>query len=80
MESIEAIKYMINKRGSSARAVSIRLDRAPTFLGSSFSHGSTPRIDTMANIAEILGYKLVLKDNTEEIELTPTKKEKADNE
>lgn len=71
MNSTDCIKLMTTLAGKSLRQVSEEMGRAPTFLSTTFYKGSTTRVDTFADIANVTGCKVIVKlrDGTE-IEVT----------
>lgn len=69
MNTRDAIQKMCEIEGKSQRTVSKEIGRAPTFLSSSLTKGSIPRVDTMAAIARTCGFELVLRGHGVTIEL-----------
>ena len=69
MNTKDAIQRMCELGGKSQRTVSKEIGRAPTFLSSSLTKGSIPRVDTMAAIARTCGFELVLRGHGVTIEL-----------
>lgn len=69
MDSKQAIEKMCGVAGKSQRTVSSEIGRNPTFIGTTLSKGSVPRVDTMAKIAEACGFELVLRGHGVTIEL-----------
>lgn len=65
----QAIEVMCERSGKSQRAVSSEIGKAPTFVGTTLSKGSVPRVDTMAAIARACGFELVLRGHGVEIAL-----------
>ncbi|MGN0034539.1 MAG: hypothetical protein ACI364_02265 [Coriobacteriales bacterium] len=49
--------------------LSRRMGKARTFVSSTLTHSSTPRADTLSEMARLLGYKLILRGHDEEIEI-----------
>lgn len=60
MNVLEAIRQMSASSGVSLRKVSADIGRAETFLTTSLTRGSVPRIDTLKGIANGFGYALLL--------------------
>lgn len=69
MNTRDAIERMCELGGKSQRTVSKEIGRNPTFLGTTLSKGSVPRVDTMAKVAEACGFELVLRGHGVVIEL-----------
>lgn len=65
----QAIDKMCEEAGKSQRTVSKEIGRNPSFLSTSMSKGSVPRVDTMAAIARACGFELVLRGHGVEISL-----------
>ena len=65
----QAIDKMCAEAGKSQRTVSKEIGRNPSFLSTSMSKGSIPRVDTMAAIARSCGFELVLHGHGVTIEL-----------
>lgn len=63
----QAIDKMCEEAGKSQRTVSKEIGRNPSFLSTSMSKGSVPRVDTMAAIARACGFELVLRGHGVEI-------------
>lgn len=62
---------MIDGTGVSHTELSRRMDRADRFIAVTLSRSSVPRADTLARIARVCGWRLVLEreDGSERIEL-----------
>lgn len=60
---------MMKKSGLSASKLSLNLGKSRAYIASMLSHGSVPKVDTMARIAHECNYQLVLKSDDDEIEL-----------
>lgn len=70
MNTTDAIRHMISQSGKTLRSVSIESDRAPTFLSTTLGKTSkAARADTLAKVARICGYRLVLVGRGEEVEV-----------
>ena len=65
----QAIDKMCEEAGKSQRTVSKEIGRNPSFLSTSMSKGSVPRVDTMVKIAGACGFELVLRGHGVEIPL-----------
>ena len=77
MDSSEVLRYVVNHSGKSQRAISIELGKVPTYISSTFTQRSIPTIETMANIANVCGYDLVLikRSSNEQIRIDPQTEE-----
>lgn len=61
MNTTNAIKAMMSESGTTATDLSSALGRHRNFVATTLSRGSTPRADTLANMAHAMGYELVLR-------------------
>lgn len=73
MNTKQAIERMMEKSRYSASALSLAMGKARTFIGSTFYNKSTPRVDTLAQAAEVMGYKLQLTNGEDVITIDPPK-------
>lgn len=71
MQITEAIKHMCEKSGKGVVGASQALGKSRMYLSALISRWSYPRTDTLVQIAQACGYKLVLEGNGEKIELDP---------
>lgn len=71
MKTSEAIRHMIDESGISCRSLSASIGRSPTFVSTTLAKDSTPRADTLAAMADAMGYELVLRGRGEEIRIDP---------
>lgn len=60
METTQALREMVRRSPTSARAASISMGRAEKFVQSTIAHGHDVQCSTMARIARALGYGLAL--------------------
>ena len=60
MNTVEAIRQMLSAAGLSVRKAGAAMHRAPTYLSSFLTRGSTPRADVLARVADVCGYVLAL--------------------
>ena len=72
MNTKQAIEHMMEKSRYSASALSLAMGKARTFIGSTFYNKSTPRVDTLAQAAEVMGYKLQLTKGDDVITIDPS--------
>lgn len=72
MQVNDAIDQMLDTSGMTKAGVSAALGKHRNYLSSTIYQGATPKIDTLANMAAAMGYKLVLVGHGEEIEIDPT--------
>lgn len=59
----------------SGRALSAAMGRHPNFVSSTLTKGSVPRVDTLACMADVMGYRLVLEGRGERIPIDPPAQE-----
>ena len=71
MNTKQAIERMMDKSRYSASALSLAMGKARTFIGSTFYNKSTPRVDTLAQAAKVMGYKLQLTNGDDVITIDP---------
>ena len=60
MDATSAIRQMLATSGLSARAASSMMGRAETFIKTILRRNSSSRVDTLAAIADVCGYDLIL--------------------
>ena len=60
MDTISAIRETMRVSGHGLMKTSKLLGKNNSYLASSFSRGSTPRADTLAKIAKVNGFNLIL--------------------
>ena len=72
MQTLEAIRHMCDTSGQKIAEVSKAIGRSRAFLSNMLTRGNNPRIDTLIEIADACGYKVVLEGQGERIELAPT--------
>lgn len=71
MRTLDAIEQMIESTGNTKAGVSVSLGKHKNFLSTTFYKKSVPRVDTLAKIASVLGYKLILEKDDDRIEIDP---------
>jgi hypothetical protein len=71
MKEREAIERMMQRSRYNASQLSVAMGRNRNFIGSTFAKGSIPRVDTLAKMADIMGYKVVLESDGDRIEIDP---------
>lgn len=60
VDGCDAIRMMMEASGISAGDLSRALGRSRGYITALLAHGGSPRVDTLAAIAEICGYSLEL--------------------
>lgn len=73
MDAHSIIRSMAADADLSMREISRMIGKSPNYIGAMFGQDSTPRADTLAEIAGACGFKVVLTDGSHEYELTPGK-------
>lgn len=73
MNTREAIEHMMRKSRYNGSQLSLAMGRNRNFLSTTFAKGSIPRVDTLAKMAEIMGYTIILENNGDRIEIDPPK-------
>ena len=71
MQVIDAIKQMLTTAHWTRNGVSAAMGRSRNFLQILIDRGTTPKTDTLARIANVMGYKLILEGHGEKIEIDP---------
>ena len=60
MNASDAMRRMIETSGKSGRQVAREIGRSDSFVSSTLAQGVCPRADTLARIAEVCGYEIVI--------------------
>ena len=60
MDATSAIRQMLATGGLSARAVSVSMGKNIRYVSDILLKDTTPKVDTLATIADVCGYDLVL--------------------
>ena len=60
MHAIDALRLIIEKNGLTVDEASIVAGRNKSYFSSSFSRGSVPKADTMADLCDRLGWDLLV--------------------
>lgn len=56
----DAMRTMIEMSGKSGRQVAREIGRSDSFVSSTLAQGVCPRADTLAKVAKVCGYELVI--------------------
>lgn len=62
MQADQALRLLIAHSGRSGRAVSVDLGHVPTWASVSTQPGRVPKLDTLADVADVAGVDVVLRD------------------
>ena len=73
MDVLDAIQKMLNESGKSQNALAEHLGRTRQSISNMFRTKADVRVDTLARMAEFMGYKLILKSKDDTIEIVPRK-------
>lgn len=65
MNANEVLRFLTGDSPISMRVASARMGRSKTFLATTRQRGTAPRIDTMAAIADVYGYDLLLRNRAD---------------
>ena len=68
----EAIRRMCDESGKGPIQVSQELGKSRSYVSAAISRGNIPRVDTLTQIAQACGYRLVLESDTDRIVIDPT--------
>lgn len=71
MKAENALHTMIEKTGTNKAELSRAIGRSDRFVSTTLGKGSIPRLDTMAALADVMGYELVLRGHGDEIVIDP---------
>ena len=66
---------MMERSRFNGSQLSVAMGRNRNFLSASFAKGSIPRVDTLAKMADIMGYRVILESDSDRIEIDPPKQE-----
>ena len=69
MHVIDALRFIIKKSGLTVDDASIFVGRSKSYFSSSFSRGSVPKADTMADLCDRLGWDLLMRDRSDGFEV-----------
>jgi hypothetical protein len=69
MDSLDALRLMVEESGKSQRLISTQIGRHPTYLASLIHSGSYPQIDTFVSIAKACGCEVIVRLPTKDIEI-----------
>ena len=62
---------MIEQSGTNKNALSVAMGKDRNTVSTMFSRGSIPRVDTLAKMCEVMGYRVVLESGDERIVIDP---------
>jgi len=73
MDASKIVRFLTETGSISMRVASQKMGRYPTFLASSRGRGKIPQVNTLASIADVYGYDLLLRNRAdgEEIIIDP---------
>lgn len=71
MKADQVLPNIVEKSGMKKRAISRAIGKHENYLAVTLQKKSVPQIDTMAAIANAMGYELVLRKPGEEIVIDP---------
>jgi DNA-binding phage protein len=60
VDANDAMRLIIESSGKSGRQVAREIGMSESFISSSLAQGVCPRADTLAHVAHVCGYELVL--------------------
>ena len=69
MNIADAIRQMCSTSGKGTIQVSRELGKSKAYVSAAINRGNVPRVDTLARIAKVCGYTIVLEGHGERIEL-----------
>lgn len=77
VEPKDVLSALVKNSGKSMRTISMAIGRSPNFLASTTQKRSTPHCETVANVADVCGYDLLLRKRSDgsEIIIDPPSKD-----
>lgn len=75
MRAIEAVDRMLEVSGKTKAEVSREIGKYPSWLSSTIYKKSTPISSTLAGLANVMGYELVLEGHDERLVIDPESRE-----
>lgn len=60
MNTLEAVRLMLDRSGATPYRVAVEMGRAPTYISSMLRRGSVPSADLLSEIGAACGYRLEL--------------------
>lgn len=69
MNAHDAIMELLNEYDGSIRSLTNRLGHAPGYLNHITKGNSTPQADTLAKVADVCGYDLILRRRIDDYEI-----------
>ena len=78
MQAVKVLRTIIQKRKLSLQSASVKCGRSPSYFSAMFGQKSVPKVDTMSDLLDKLGFDLIARDrrgDRQEIKITaPTNK------
>ena len=75
MSARAAMVRIVDTSGMSRRQLSVSMGRYPQYLNQKVNDKQTPKADTLAEVAQVCGYELLLRNDETEIIIDPPDKE-----
>lgn len=75
MSARAAMVRIVDTSGMSRRQLSVSMGRYPQYLNQKVNDKQTPKADTLAEVARVCGYELLLRGHDTEIIIDPPDKE-----
>lgn len=69
MNATEAIRAMMDASGMTATELSRAMGKSDSYIRTTLANNTSPRVDNLALMAEIMGFELMLIRNNETIRL-----------
>ena len=60
MKTIDAVRAVAERTGTPTTHIGPKMGKSPKYFSANASRGSTPQADTVAAMAETMGYRLAL--------------------
>ena len=64
---------MMEKSRTNGSTLSYAIGKDRNAVATIFNRGTTPRVDTLAKMCAAMGYRIILKSDSDEIEIDPPK-------
>lgn len=73
MQPLESLAEVVRLSGLSMQTISAKMNRSRSFVSMTIRNGGMPKVDTLASVAGICGYDLLLRkrDDGTEIVIDP---------
>lgn len=78
MNSVDALRYMVESSEKSTRQIAREMGRSDSFIRATMAQGTRPRVDTFVAVAHACGYEVWVSSPAGRFELTDAETRIAD--